>query len=192
MPMTDLGPSRPPPARATPPSSGRPVRKDEIELHDRGLYIESWLPERRSRRKPLLFVHGELGGSWVWERYLRLLRRPRLGGARAQPAQPLLVADRGPDELLVRDLHRGRRRGARAARAERRWRSATGWAACSSSRPSSACRSSAYVLIAPEPAARAPRPGPAARGARGARRLRPPVARLGDAAREAPARRIAT
>lgn len=52
------------------PVGGRPVRKDEIELHDRGLYIESWLPERRSRRKPLLFVHGELGGSWVWERYL--------------------------------------------------------------------------------------------------------------------------
>jgi pimeloyl-ACP methyl ester carboxylesterase len=49
---------------------GRPIRKDEIELHDRGLYIESWLPERRSRRKPLLFVHGELAGSWVWERFL--------------------------------------------------------------------------------------------------------------------------
>jgi len=54
----------------TPPLNGRPVRKDEIELHDRGLYIESWLPERRSRRKPLLFVHGELAGSWLWERYL--------------------------------------------------------------------------------------------------------------------------
>ncbi|HEY7524488.1 MAG TPA: alpha/beta fold hydrolase [Candidatus Limnocylindrales bacterium] len=53
-----------------PPGSGRPVRKDEIELPDRGLYIESWLPERRSRRKPLLFVHGELAGSWLWERYL--------------------------------------------------------------------------------------------------------------------------
>ena len=53
-----------------PPINGRPVRKDEIELHDRGLYIESWLPERRSRRKPLLFVHGELAGSWAWERYL--------------------------------------------------------------------------------------------------------------------------
>jgi len=52
------------------PPSGRPVRKDEIELHDRGVYIESWLPERRSRRKPLLFIHGELAGSWVWERYL--------------------------------------------------------------------------------------------------------------------------
>ncbi|MEW6226203.1 MAG: alpha/beta fold hydrolase [Chloroflexota bacterium] len=54
----------------TPPPNGRPVRKDEIELADRGLYVESWLPERRSRRKPILFVHGELGGSWVWERYL--------------------------------------------------------------------------------------------------------------------------
>ncbi|HEY7591093.1 MAG TPA: alpha/beta fold hydrolase [Candidatus Limnocylindrales bacterium] len=52
------------------PAHGRPVRKDEIELHDRGLYIESWLPERRSRRKPLLFVHGELAGSWLWERFL--------------------------------------------------------------------------------------------------------------------------
>ncbi len=51
-------------------TTGRPVRKDEIELADRGLYVESWLPERRSRRKPLLFVHGELGGSWVWERFL--------------------------------------------------------------------------------------------------------------------------
>jgi pimeloyl-ACP methyl ester carboxylesterase len=58
-------------ARAqVPPVNGRPVRKDEIELLDRGLYIESWLPERRSRRKPLLYVHGELAGSWVWERYL--------------------------------------------------------------------------------------------------------------------------
>jgi pimeloyl-ACP methyl ester carboxylesterase len=57
-------------AAQTPPSSGRPVRKDEIELHERGIYIESWLPERRSRRRPLAFVHGELAGSWVWERYL--------------------------------------------------------------------------------------------------------------------------
>jgi len=48
----------------------RPVRKDEYELPDRGVYVEAWLPERRSRRRPLLFVHGELGGSWIWERYL--------------------------------------------------------------------------------------------------------------------------
>lgn len=58
-------------ARAQAPAvNGRPVRKDEIELDERGIYVESWLPERRSRRKPLLFVHGELGGSWLWERYL--------------------------------------------------------------------------------------------------------------------------
>lgn len=53
------------------PPEGRPVRKDEIVIEERGLYVESWLPERRSRRKPLLLVHGELGGSWLWERYLR-------------------------------------------------------------------------------------------------------------------------
>jgi pimeloyl-ACP methyl ester carboxylesterase len=49
---------------------GRPVRKDEIVIEERGLYIESWLPERRSRRRPLFLLHGELGGSWLWERYL--------------------------------------------------------------------------------------------------------------------------
>ncbi len=54
----------------TQPPNGRPVRKDEIELVERGLYIESWLPERRSRRRPLFFVHGELAGSWLWERWL--------------------------------------------------------------------------------------------------------------------------
>jgi pimeloyl-ACP methyl ester carboxylesterase len=58
-------------ARAQVPTvNGRPIRKDEIELPARGVYIESWLPERRSRRKPLLFVHGELAGSWAWERFL--------------------------------------------------------------------------------------------------------------------------
>jgi pimeloyl-ACP methyl ester carboxylesterase len=47
------------------------VRKDEIVLDERGLYVESWLPERRSRRRPLYYLHGELGGSWLWEAYLR-------------------------------------------------------------------------------------------------------------------------
>ena len=62
----DLHVARPHPVGA----NGRPIRKDEIEIPEKGLYIESWLPERRSRRRPLLFVHGELTGSWVWERYL--------------------------------------------------------------------------------------------------------------------------
>jgi non-heme chloroperoxidase len=64
--LTNGGSIRP----QNPPTNGRPVRKDEIEIVDRGLYIESWLPERKSRRKPLLFVHGELTGSWLWERWL--------------------------------------------------------------------------------------------------------------------------
>jgi pimeloyl-ACP methyl ester carboxylesterase len=50
--------------------AGKPIRKDERIVADRGLYIESWLPERRSRRKPLYLLHGELGGSWLWHRYL--------------------------------------------------------------------------------------------------------------------------
>ena len=29
------------------------------------------LPERRSRRRPHYYLHGELTGSWLWERYLR-------------------------------------------------------------------------------------------------------------------------
>jgi non-heme chloroperoxidase len=62
---------RPSPSQPGSASGGRPVRKDEIELEERGLYIESSLPERRSRRRPLFFVHGELAGSWLWERWLR-------------------------------------------------------------------------------------------------------------------------
>jgi pimeloyl-ACP methyl ester carboxylesterase len=68
--MTDTTPDQILARAQVPSANGRPVRKDEIELHDRGVYIESWLPERRSRRKPLLFVHGELAGSWIWERFL--------------------------------------------------------------------------------------------------------------------------
>jgi len=47
-------------------SAGKPIRKDERVIPERGLYVESWLPERRSRRRPLYLLHGELGGSWVW------------------------------------------------------------------------------------------------------------------------------
>jgi pimeloyl-ACP methyl ester carboxylesterase len=48
----------------------RPIRKDERVVAERGLYVESWLPERRSRRRPLYLLHGELGGSWLWHRFL--------------------------------------------------------------------------------------------------------------------------
>ncbi len=68
--MTDRTPEQILSHGQLPPMNGRPVHKDEIELDERGIYVESWLPERRSRRRPLLFVHGELSGSWLWERYL--------------------------------------------------------------------------------------------------------------------------
>ena len=100
-----------------PSISGRPIRKDEIELADRGIYVESWLPERRSRRKPLLFVHGELGGSWLWERYLGYFRRTRLGRPRPQPQEPSLEPDGRPGRAVVRALRRRCRRGDAAARA---------------------------------------------------------------------------
>jgi pimeloyl-ACP methyl ester carboxylesterase len=48
----------------------KPIRKDERVIAERGLYVESWLPERRSRRRPLFMLHGELAGSWLWHRYL--------------------------------------------------------------------------------------------------------------------------
>jgi pimeloyl-ACP methyl ester carboxylesterase len=62
---------RPPLQPTGPGPVGRPVRKDELEIEERGLYIESWLPERRSRRRLVFYVHGELAGSWLWERWLR-------------------------------------------------------------------------------------------------------------------------
>ena len=68
--MTDTTPEQILAGAQVATTNGRPVRKDEIELDERGLYVESWLPERRSRRRPLLFLHGELAGSWLWERYL--------------------------------------------------------------------------------------------------------------------------
>ena len=40
-------------------------------IEERGLYIERWLPERRSRRRPLYCSMASWAGSWVWERYLQ-------------------------------------------------------------------------------------------------------------------------
>ena len=67
---TGNGHHAPDSASGTADRASRPIRKDERVVAERGLYIESWLPERRSRRKPLYMLHGELGGSWLWKRYL--------------------------------------------------------------------------------------------------------------------------
>ncbi len=118
----------------------------------------------------------------------RLLRRARLGGPRPQPAQPLLVADRGPGAALVRHLHRGRRRRARAARPERRWSSVTGWAACSALKAAERMPIVGHRPAQPGAAARAAPAGPPVRAARDPGGLRPLDDRLGDAPRAAAAR----
>ena len=186
--MTDTTPDQILARAQVPSANGRPIRKDEIELHDRGLYIESWLPERRSRRKPLLFVHGELAGSWLWERYLGYFASRGWEGHALNLQNHYWSRTADPTELTFETYVEDVVAGARPARADDRRRSATASAACSPSRPPSRRRSAASSCSRPEPPARSPRAGPAARAARRARRLRRGADRLGDAAREAPAR----
>ena len=135
-------------ARAqVPPTNGRPVRKDEIELDERGIYIESWLPERRSRRKPLLFVHGELAGSWVWERYLGYF------AARGWEGHALNLRNhfwsQTADPRRSRSTPTPRTSSPRSSGSARTSSSSvTAWAACSRSRPPSGCRSPAWCCSA--------------------------------------------
>ena len=99
-------------------------------------------PERRSRRKPLLFLHGELTGSWLWERYLgyfagrgweghALNLRNHYWSQTADPAQ--LSFDTYTEDVVAALERLG----------PTPWWSATGWAACSRSRRPSGCRSRA-------------------------------------------------
>ena len=128
----------------------RPVRKDEIELSDRGIYIESWLPERRSRRRPLLFVHGELAGSWVWERHLQYFAARGWEGHALNLrnhfwSQTADSDDARPSTATPRTCSRRS-----SGWATRSWSSATGWAACWPSRPSSAARSAGWSCSSSE------------------------------------------
>ena len=42
------------------------IKRDEVYIEPEGIYVETQQPERRSRKPPLLLVHGALGGSWMW------------------------------------------------------------------------------------------------------------------------------
>ncbi len=165
-----------------PPINGRPVRKDEIELHDRGLYIESWLPERRSRRKPLLFVHGELTGSWLWERYLgyfagrgweghALNLRNHHWSQTADPAQ--LSFDTYTEDVVARSSGSARRRSSIGH----------GMGGLLALKAAERMPISGIVLHRPRAAARPAPAGPAVRAPRDPRGLRPVDDRLGDAPR---------
>ena len=42
------------------------IKRDEVYIEPEGIYVETHQPERRSRKPPLLLVHGALTVSWLW------------------------------------------------------------------------------------------------------------------------------
>ena len=42
------------------------IKRDEVFIEPEGIYVETQQPERRSRKPPILMVHGALTGSWIW------------------------------------------------------------------------------------------------------------------------------
>ncbi len=42
------------------------IKRDEVFIEPEGIHVETHQPERRSRKPPLLMIHGVLAGSWLW------------------------------------------------------------------------------------------------------------------------------
>lgn len=45
------------------------IKRDEIFIEPEGIHVETHQPERRSRKPPLVLVHGALTGSWLWANF---------------------------------------------------------------------------------------------------------------------------
>ena len=45
------------------------IKRDEVFIEPEGIHVETHQPERRSRKPPLLLVHGALTGSWLWTEF---------------------------------------------------------------------------------------------------------------------------
>ena len=45
------------------------IKRDEVYIEPEGIYVETHQPERRSRKPPLLLIHGVLTGSWLWSSF---------------------------------------------------------------------------------------------------------------------------
>jgi pimeloyl-ACP methyl ester carboxylesterase len=45
------------------------IKRDEVFIEPEGIHVETQQPERRSRKPPLLLVHGALTGSWLWSSF---------------------------------------------------------------------------------------------------------------------------
>ena len=42
------------------------IKRDEVFIEPEGIHVETHQPERRSRKPPLILIHGALTGSWLW------------------------------------------------------------------------------------------------------------------------------
>jgi len=49
------------------------IKRDEAFIEPEGIHVETHQPERRSRKPPLLLIHGALGGSWLWTDFAAFL-----------------------------------------------------------------------------------------------------------------------
>lgn len=49
------------------------IKRDEFFIEPEGIHLETHQPERRSRKPPLLLVHGALTGSWLWTDFAAFL-----------------------------------------------------------------------------------------------------------------------
>jgi pimeloyl-ACP methyl ester carboxylesterase len=49
------------------------IKRDEAFIEPEGIHVETHQPERRSRKPPLLLVHGALTGSWLWNEFAAFL-----------------------------------------------------------------------------------------------------------------------
>jgi pimeloyl-ACP methyl ester carboxylesterase len=49
------------------------IKRDEVFIEPEGIHVETHQPERRSRKPPLLLVHGALTGSWLWTEFAAYL-----------------------------------------------------------------------------------------------------------------------
>src|SRR6187401_1370611 len=49
------------------------IKRDEVFIEPEGIHIETHQPERRSRKPPLLLIHGVLTGSWLWTEFAAYL-----------------------------------------------------------------------------------------------------------------------
>src|SRR4026208_922808 len=45
------------------------IKRDEVFIEPEGIHIETHQPERRSRKPPLLLIHGAPPGSGLWPEF---------------------------------------------------------------------------------------------------------------------------